>query len=59
MIRAFFLVVDHVSRVPPVLVDLQCMILHDRAQLVESSGFIMMGGLIKIAVRYPEQEKQN
>jgi len=56
---ALFPVVDYISGVPPVLIDLERAIMHDRAHLIELCRFIMMRGLIKMAVRYPQREKQN
>jgi hypothetical protein len=49
--------VDYVRGVPPVFIDLEHMILHDRAHLIESRRLVMMSRLVKIAVAQGQQQK--
>jgi len=49
---------DYVSRIPPVFINFECVVLDDGADLIESCRLIMLRRLIKIRVGSPEQQEQ-
>src|SRR5438270_3118665 len=55
VVASGFSVVNYISRVPPVFVDLKRVVVDNRPHLVESSSLIVVGGLIKISVGSPQQ----
>ena len=49
---------DDIRGVPPIFVDLEGVIRDQRAELIESTCFVVAGCLIEVAVSRPEQCKQ-
>jgi hypothetical protein len=48
---------NDLGAVPPILVDLESVILHQRAQLIEAGGFVVSRRPVEVGVARPDQRE--